>query len=95
MIAYFLVAVMALIAFVFVIVAVLVVLACHWACTALRDSWRHARAVIEETQDGLQAIREAGYRAFDEHAETALRVARTEDWDEALERLTTQEGTEQ
>jgi hypothetical protein len=62
-----------------------------------RDWWGCARDVIRLTQDeaALQAIREAGYRAFDEHVAGALALVRTDDWDEALERLVIQEGTEQ
>ena len=42
----------------------------------------------------LRLLREAGCGDFDEYAETALRVTREPDWDEALERLVRQEGTE-
>jgi hypothetical protein len=67
------------------------------ACRWWLRTWRDGRGVIEQTVEEarLRAAREARYRAFDEHAASALAIVRADDWDEALERLTAQEGTEQ
>ena len=87
----------AIVAFVAVLIPIGAILAAEQAVRAAQAllAWRRRRYQALE-DDILRAIKEAGYRAFDEHAGTALRiVAQAQDWDEALERLTTQEGTDQ